>query len=102
MNRLSTFVFGVLVGAALMFTSLKYHIIRAEDGLHLIPKVTSQFGDIYVDIRQFGPEQWSEHRSLTLAIAAAKQENLLEDSVTSGLRRRVEDTIRDFGRNEGP
>ena len=56
MGRLSTFVFGGIIGAVLVFGSLKYHLVRAPDGLHLIPKLESNLSETYVDVRQFGPQ----------------------------------------------
>lgn len=60
-----------------MFTSLKFHVVRAEDGFHLIPKMTSDFSEVYVDIRQFDLQDWDNHRSLAVAIVQAEKGYLL-------------------------
>lgn len=93
MNRLSTFLFGVVVGGILMLVALKYHVVRAEDGVHLIPKTTSQMGDAFVDIRGFGAEQWADHEKLATAIAQSDKKYLLSDSVADGLRQNVQEVF---------
>ena len=86
MGRLGTFLFGVAVGAGLVFGSLKYHVLRAHDGMHLVPKVSSTFEDAYVDIRQFGPSDWSQHRTLTASLIKANKEDLIGETASYSLR----------------
>jgi hypothetical protein len=86
MGRLGNFLFGVAVGAGLVFGALKYHVLRAPDGLHVVPKVSSSFEDAYVDIRQFGPSDWNEHRTLTASLIKANKENLIGDAAAYSLR----------------
>jgi hypothetical protein len=86
MGRLGSFVFGVVVGAGLVFGSLKYHAVRAVDGVHVVPKISASFEDAYVDIRQFGPTDWDHHRTLAAALVKADKEGLIVDSATESLR----------------
>ena len=86
MGRLGSFLFGVAVGAGLVFGSLKYHVLRAQDGLHVVPKVTSTFEDAYVDIRQFGPSEWNEHRTLVAGLIKANKEDLIGETAAYSLR----------------
>ncbi|NLF72092.1 MAG: hypothetical protein GX575_23925 [Candidatus Anammoximicrobium sp.] len=86
MGRLGTFLFGVMVGAGLVYGSLKYHVLRAHDGWHVVPKVVSSFEDAYVDIRPFGPTDWNEHRTLMAGLIKANKENLIGDTATYNLR----------------
>ena len=86
MGRLGTFLFGVAVGAGLVFGTLKYHVLRAHDGMHVVPKVASTFEDAYVDVRQFGPSDWTEHRTLTAGLIQANKEDLIGDTAAYSLR----------------
>ena len=86
MGRMGSFLFGVIVGAGLVFGSLKYHAVRAADGVHFVPKVASTFEDAYVDIRKFGPTDWDEHRALAAALVKANKEGLIADTATYSLR----------------
>lgn len=86
MGRLGAFLLGVAVGAGLVFGSLKYHVLRAHDGLHVVPKVAATFEDAYVDIRQFGPSDWNDHRTLAAALIKANQEDLIGETAAYSLR----------------
>lgn len=86
MGRLGAFLFGVVVGAGLVFGSLKYHVLRAHDGLHIVPKVAATFEDAYVDIRQFGPSDWNDHRTLAAGLIKANQEDLIGETAAYSLR----------------
>ena len=94
MNRLSNFLMGVLVGAALMFGSLKYHLVRASDGWHLIPKTTGHLSDIYVDIREFDAQKWLQHKDLAADITAANKSYLVKDTIERGVQRSLQDALR--------
>lgn len=85
MNRIGTFMLGFLVGAITIYGALHYHIVRTNDGVQLIPKLTSTLSETYVDIRDFGVEQWSQHQTLALAIARAGKSELLQGAVTQQL-----------------
>ena len=91
MRRWGTFLAGVAAGVVLLYTVLNFHLIRARDGLHLVPKTDAQLADTYVDIREFGPRQWLEHPDVVLALQRAERTDLIgiaaEDAVNNGLRR---------------
>ena len=86
MGRISNFLLGVIVGAGAVYGSLKYHVVHAEDGMHLIPKVSSSFDEIYVDVREFGPTDWSEHKSLAVALVQADKEDVMGDTTAHHFR----------------
>jgi hypothetical protein len=90
MSRFSSFLLGLILGGAAVFLGLKYHVVRADDGLHLIPKTQAAFQDVYIDIRQFGLAEWTEHPALAAAILQADKGELLQDSMRQGLRNSVD------------
>jgi hypothetical protein len=91
MRRLSTFIFGMAVGGLLVYVALNYHLIHAKDGLHMVPKVNATLAGAYVDIRQFGPADWTERPEIAMAIFRAERGDLMEsaasDSLQTGLDR---------------
>jgi hypothetical protein len=87
---LITFTLGLLIGGASVFTSLKYHIVRAEDGFHLIPKTSADFAEIYADIREFKAEDWKQHQSLATAIAQTGKKHLLAEETLEQLEQTAE------------
>ncbi len=93
MGSIRAFLLGVVVGATFLFVSLKYYVVRAEDGLHWIPKATAELSIPYVDIRGFQMTDWNERRDLLLAIVQAEQGHLLQDAAYSGLRHTMEGVI---------
>lgn len=93
MNRFSSFLMGILLGCALMYTSLKYHVVRAESGFHLVPKVTGDFAEAYVDIREFKLSDWEKHRSLGAALVKANKGDLLKDAAGASFRESLENVL---------
>jgi hypothetical protein len=77
MRRLSTFIFGMAVGGLLVYVALNYHLIHANDGVHMIPKVNATLAGAYVDIRQFGPGDWTERPEIAMAIFRAERGDLM-------------------------
>jgi hypothetical protein len=93
MGRLGTLLLGMILGAGLVFGSLKYHTVRAADGFHFVPKADVTFAEAYVDIREFGPADWDNHRSLALALVKANKESLIADSAVNSLRESVRSAL---------
>ena len=94
MNRFGCFLFGLLFGAALMWGTLHYHFVRADQGLHAVPKMIPAFADSYVDIRGFGFEQWNQHHALAVAIQQAGKAELLKGVVPAPFQGTAEDFLR--------
>jgi len=101
MRRIVLFLCGMAIGAAATFISLKYHIVRADDGLHLVPKATAEFGGTYVDIRNFTLQDWDQHRGLALALVQADKSHLLEKSAGDNLRKSVDSMLEVLGEKAG-
>ena len=97
MNRVSSFLFGVLIGAAGLYVAMTYHVVRANDGIHIVPKVSSGLADVYVDIREFDAADWNEHRGLAAALVNAEKDELLKDSAVSSLRQSAHDVLESLG-----
>ena len=94
MGRIGTFVLGFLLGGATVYASLHYHVVRADDGVYFIPKMSSTFAETYVDIRNFGFEEWNQHRSLVFAITQSGKTDLLQGVAIQPIQNAV-DGVRD-------
>ncbi len=91
MNRLGTFLLGLVLGIAATFIGLRYHVVRANDTIHLIPRQGgSQLDDLYVDIREFDLKAWNQHRSLAIDLIAAKKEHLIGDTTKNSLSKKLD------------
>jgi len=93
MKLFVSFAAGFLLGAALIFTSLKYHVVRASDGLHLVPKLSANFAETYVDIRKFSFTDWNQHRPLAVALAQNGNSDLLKGSASENLQQSINSVL---------
>lgn len=101
MGRFFVFLLGVAVGAAGMFGGMNYHLVKASDGIHVVPKVTAELEDAYVDIREFDKEDWDEHRSLAIALVKAEKSDLIGDNFMYELQNSVNNVLEGLrARNE--
>ena len=90
MNRVFAFVLGVIAGVIGHHAALNYHVVRADNGVHLIPKISSGLSETYVDIRSFDLSAWNEHKTLAAAIVRAEKPNLLRNTMSSSLQSSID------------
>lgn len=90
MNRLGSFLLGVAMGAVGVALAMHYHLVRADDGMHLVPKLSRGFQEPYVDIRDFSPADWRDHSHVAAAILRAEKGHLLSDPQLSKLRQSLD------------
>lgn len=79
----------MITGAALLFVAMHYHIVRGQDGVYVVPKISNNLSDVYVDTRDYGLDEWKSHKPLAAAIMKSDQQHLLEDSTLNSFRERV-------------
>ncbi|HUS39211.1 MAG: hypothetical protein WBF93_16295 [Pirellulales bacterium] len=84
-GRLGAFVFGFIVGGVCLLGALKYHVVHAEDGIHLVPKLGASLKETYVDIREFTPSDWADHRRVAAAMVQADKAHLMKGTVVDSL-----------------
>jgi hypothetical protein len=86
---LGSFACGAVLGGGLVFGSLSYHVLRTDDGVQVVPKLSPTFVDTYLDVRTFGISDWARHKPLAAAIVHAKKENIFKgpaaDTVSDGV-----------------
>jgi len=75
---MSRFLFGMITGAALLFVAMHYHIVRGKDGVFVVPKISNNLSDVYVDTRQFDLGDWKSHKPLAAAIMQSDRSDLLQ------------------------
>jgi len=86
MNRVESFIAGLVLGIAGLYGAMHYSIVRAQDGIHFIPKISARLEPPYVDIRDFTLDQWQKKQTLALSILKSKKGYLLEDHTLSGFK----------------
>jgi hypothetical protein len=96
-NRFSCLVVGVILGAGLVYGALTYHVLRTESGFEFIPKAQAGFQETYLDVRQFGVSNWTEHQQVAQAVIKAGKEDLLKDSARNSFQRGVDNLLDKIG-----
>ncbi len=94
MRRIFTFVMGMFAGALLLWGALQFHLLRAKDGFHLVPKVNASLGRTYVDIRGFTVADWAQNTDLVLALTKANQRGLIENAAEDALQNGMDRLLR--------
>ena len=79
------FILGCIVGAAGLYGSMCFHVVRAADGHHFVPKTALTFKDSYVDIRDFDLTQWREHVPLAEAMIKSDKRELIQNAATAAV-----------------
>jgi hypothetical protein len=96
MNRLTSFLLGIVVGAVGLYLSMNYYIVRASDGLHFVPKLAAKIEFPYFDIREYTLTDWQTHQVLAASIIRSNKTNLLEGSAFESLRRSTNQMLEQF------
>ena len=87
---MSRFLFGVVAGALLMYVAMHYHIVRGNQGVYLVPKLSNSLSDVFVDTRAFELDDWRKHKPLAAAIMQSDQSQLLEGSSLNSFRSSIQ------------
>lgn len=93
MGRLTTFVAGMLTGAVLLTVATNYHIVRGKRGVVLVRKLESGLSDVYVDTRDFGPNDWLERKAVAIAIMRSDKSDAFQDTSIDGFRENVGELV---------
>lgn len=97
MNRLTSFLFGIVVGAMGIVVSENYYVVRSNESFHLVPKIASRLEVPYRDIRGYTVQDWNNNQPLALAIIKSQKQDLLVESGLSNMQRQFESMLRSLG-----
>ena len=86
----SRFLFGVITGVIMMYVASHYHVVRGNDGFYLVPKLKYNLQEVYVDTREFDPDDWLDHQNVAAAILQSNQTHLLGESTLNPLQESVQ------------
>jgi hypothetical protein len=87
MNRVESFLVGTACGIALLYVTMHFTVVRANDGFHWIPKVSAKLDLPYEDIRDFKPEHWQRRPALTMSILKARKSYLMDERSVETFKR---------------
>lgn len=93
MKTLRGFVLGFIAGGVIVYFAPRYHIVRTDEGVQVVPKISSSFANTYVDIREFGFAEWSDHKLVAAALVASDKSYILEDAGEEGVLEGFQDIL---------
>lgn len=94
MNRISSFLLGIVVGAVGIIVSENYYVVRSNDSFHLVPKIASKLEMPYRDIRGYTVQDWQNNQALALSIIKSQKQDLMTESGLSGMQRQFESILK--------
>ena len=94
MNRLSSFILGIVVGAAGIVVSENYYVVRSNESFHLVPKIAARLEIPYRDIRGYTVQDWQNNQPLALAIIKSQKQDLMVETGLSNMQRQFESVLR--------
>ena len=74
------FIAGFIVGAGTILFTMHFHVVRSEEGFHVVEKVTPSMADIFVDIRGWDGAAWRDHAALVASLTKAERTDLLKQA----------------------
>lgn len=90
MRRFMLFFSGVVVGGALVYFAMNFHVIRSREGFDLVPKVHPQLASTYVDIRDFQVADWAQHAEIAAALVQANRRDLLDNAINETVEQGID------------
>lgn len=87
------FLAGVVTGALLLFVAMHYHIVRSDEGFHLVPKVSNNLSNVYVDIRDFSLDDWRSRKIVAAALVRHERGDLVGHSAGNRFRGLIDSAV---------
>jgi len=84
MRRLFWLSMGLLLGAVGMWVSMNYHVLRTHNGFAWVPKYRASLAGTFVDVRQWGVTEWTEHPELVLTLEKNERTEIIGDAQVFG------------------
>lgn len=86
MRRIYVFGFGITFGVLACLGAMNLHLVRAEDGFHVVRKQRATLSSVYVDTRQFSADDWASHSELVESLRADNQQKLVNEAAPGFLQ----------------
>ncbi len=95
MKRYKQFMLGLLAGTALTFVALRYHVVRHDEGVSLVPRNPQPpLRSIYSDVREWGSAMWEQHPEVAQALIANDQVDVISDEALNDVSLQVNEMYR--------
>jgi hypothetical protein len=84
------FTTGFIAGAAVLYGSMCFHVVLADDGYHFVQKTALTFKDTYADIRRYDVAEWRNHVPLAEAMLKAEKHEVIRNSAQGAVQNAFE------------
>jgi hypothetical protein len=89
LRGLALIVLGAVLGCGVTIVAFRWHVVRANDGWHMISNGTPMPSDIFADVREWTPNDWADHPRLATALVAAGKGDLVMRTSAANVLDRV-------------
>lgn len=93
MRHLFLLLLGITIGAGGMYFAFRYHVVRAEEGVLLVPRHNATLTDAYADVRAWDAAEWQKHPDLIRSLVARGRGDLIVEPLSRNL---IENLFRQF------
>lgn len=94
------FLAGMFFGAGLLFVAMHFHVVRGNEGVVLVPKISNTLSGTYADVRGYTLNDWKEHKPLAAAITQSNKSHLLQDSANRAFGDSMRGLVDDLFQNK--
>ena len=84
MRKLFGLIFGAVCGAAGVWFSYNYHVVRTDKEWLAVPRQRAALTDVYCDVRKWAAGDWKEHADLASDLVKHGRSDLVIDSSARG------------------
>ena len=84
MRRIVWLTCGLILGAAGMWTSMSYHMLRTNDGIAWVPKYRAGLRGTFIDVREWGVTEWTEHPEIVISLEKNQRTEIIGDAKIMG------------------
>lgn len=94
MGKLKSLMIGALLGAGGMYIGLQYHLLQAEEGFLIVPRMPQQrLQDTYADVRDWDAGTWTARPRVALAVTEDGRGDLISGGVTTKVLNNLRESI---------
>lgn len=94
------FLLGMIFGAGLLFVAMHFHVVRGNEGIVLVPKISNTLSGTYADVRGFTLNDWKDHKPLAAAITKSNKSHLIEEGATRAFGDSMRGLVDDLFQNK--
>jgi hypothetical protein len=86
LTRIVVFLSGMATGVVLCFGATNYHVVRAQDGFHLVHKQRARMAEADVDVRSFSVGDWTNHSELASELVSVNKQYVIGEAATGAVQ----------------